>query len=376
MNPLKSILNQIFGSFSGGEKSVVGIDIGSSFIKIVQLRKKGERAVLETYGSISLGPYDNTTAGHVTNLSLDKIVSALSDLIKESNVTTKISALTMSSNASLIFVIRLPGSVDLAKLSSIVPIEARKYIPVPIDEVSLDWFLVPKDSDFSRDFSSQSKSGDLKAEESEILVTATHSDAVKKYQDIVSKAGLQAEDFEIEVFSDARSSLKHELSSVAILNIGASKTRLAILERGVVKSFHIINRGSMDMTNEIMISLGVSFEKAEELKTQNHKSSSDDKSDDISEIIKPTLDYIFSETANSIFSYEKNHNKTVSRVILSGGGSLMKGIESVALSKLNIDVSLSDPFSKIEAPPFLSETLKEIGPQFSIALGVALRKLS
>jgi len=373
MNPFKAILDQIMGSLQKSPESVVGIDIGSCFIKVVQIRKKGSKAVLETYGSLALGPYDNQPDGSATNLSVEKISEALLDLIKEANVSTKNVAVAMSSSASLIFILKIPGIVDEGKLPSIVPLEARKYIPVPIDEVSLDWFLVPKDSyDSQSSLYEKSKGG--KVEENEVLVTATHLDTIKKYQDIVSKSGLSAEDFEIEIFSNARASLKRDLLSVALLDIGALRTRLSIMERGVVKSFHIINRGSVDMTNEIMRALGVSFEKAEEMKIKN-VIQNDKNNRDVLSIVRPSLDFIFSEAGNAILVYEKSCGKTVSKAILSGGGSLMPSMMDFASAKFNFEVILSDPFSKVEAPVFLSEVLKNIGPQFGVALGMALRKI-
>lgn len=374
MNPFKAILDQIIGSLQKSPESVVGIDIGSCFIKVVQVRKKGAKAVLETYGSIALGPYDDLPDGGVTNLSVEKISEALLALMKEANVSTKNAALAMSSSASLIFILRIPGIVDEGKLPSIVPLEARKYIPVPIDEVSLDWFLVPKDS-YDSQSSLYERSKDSTPDENEVLVTATHLDTVKKYQDIVLKSSLASSLFEIEVFSNARASLKHDLLSVALIDIGALRTRLSIMERGVVKSFHIINRGSADMTNEIMRALGVTFEKAEEMKIRN--TIKDDKENrDLVSIVRPSLDYIFSEASNAILAYEKSCGKTVSKAILSGGGSMMSGMTDFASAKFNFEVVLSDPFSKVESPAFLSEVLKNIGPQFGIALGMALRKLS
>ena len=131
------------GGSSGGD-SAVGVDIGSSAIKVVEIKRKGGKAVLETYGAIALGPYSDLGAGAVTNLPAEKIVLALKEVLKQSGVTSSSLALSVPIQSSLIFTIELPTQMGDAQIASIVPTEARKYIPVPITEVSIDYFILPK----------------------------------------------------------------------------------------------------------------------------------------------------------------------------------------------------------------------------------------
>src|SRR3989338_6707194 len=126
--------------FSKGTPVALCIDIGSSAIKIVQLKKKNSQAVLETYGELSLGPYANLGIGQAVSLPMDKIAQALGDLMKERevNVTTKKCGISIPFASSLMSVIEMP-EVSPKQLSVMIPLEARKYIPVPISEVTLDW---------------------------------------------------------------------------------------------------------------------------------------------------------------------------------------------------------------------------------------------
>ena len=117
------------------------MDIGSSSIKVVQLRREKGRVILETYGAISLGPYAGVEIGRATALGADKISEALKDVIREANVTTTDAAISIPYSSSLGSIIKLPATVE-KQLAQVVPIEARKYIPVPINEVLLDWFVV------------------------------------------------------------------------------------------------------------------------------------------------------------------------------------------------------------------------------------------
>ena len=145
---MNNFLTKLISGFglggSGGGDSAVGVDIGSSAIKVVEIKRKGGKAVLETYGAIALGPYADLEAGHVTNLPVEKVVLALQEVLKQSDVTSKSLALSIPIQSSLIFTLELPAQIGDAEIAAIIPTEARKYIPVPITEVSIDYFILPK----------------------------------------------------------------------------------------------------------------------------------------------------------------------------------------------------------------------------------------
>ncbi len=135
--------------FAKETHSVLGIDIGSSSIKIVQLRREKGRAILETYGAIALGPYGNVEIGRSTQLPVEKVVEALKDLLKEANATTSDASLAIPYTSSLVSVIKLPAAVE-NKLDQVMPLEARKYIPIPISEVQLDYQVVGGEGDATK----------------------------------------------------------------------------------------------------------------------------------------------------------------------------------------------------------------------------------
>jgi len=363
-------LSNIFGADKSSKDSLV-IDIGSSAIKVVQLKKENGKAVLETYGVLSLGPYGETEIGSVTNLKTESIAQALIDVMKESNVTTKSASISIPSLSSLIFTISLPSKVDESQLPKIIPTEARKYIPVPISEVTLDWFVIPEEVEsFENDKNNISTTKD----KIEVLVVAIHNEILTKYQDILQKTDLHSDSFEMEIFSNIRSSFNHDLAPVLLIDFGASKTKISIVETGIVRVFHVVNRGSQDISRNISQSLNISFEEAEKLK---RSVGLDPKVDPKAEkIIRLVIDYIFSDINSVVLSYKKKYNKNISKVILVGGGSLLKGLLDYTKENFKIDVVYANPFSKTEAPAFLEPILKVSGPEFSVALGLALRQLS
>ncbi len=394
-NSLKKIISDgisnLSGIFSSSKSSntALGIDIGSSTIKVVQLKKRNGKAVLDTYGAISLGPYGKQDLGSVTNLPTEDIVKALVDVMRESNITTKTAVIAIPSSSSLIFTISLPGNLSDSQLASIIPIEARKYIPVNISEVTLDWFIIPSESnyyednlitvdlnkkDFSLGDSKEKKDEPVVEAKIEVLVVAIHNDIMTRYQDVLTKTAIHTDSYEMEIFSNIRSVLGHDTMPVLLMDFGASKTKLSIIDGGVVRVFHIVNRGSQDLTKNVAQSLGITFEEAEKLKRIVGLDS--DNNADVARIIQTSVDYIFSDTNSIVLAYEKKYNKIISKVVLIGGGSLLRGLVDQAVKSLHAEVSLGDPFLKTEAPAFLVPILKNSGPEFAVAIGCALRQLS
>lgn len=364
-NFLTNILNR-------QSQSVLGIDIGSSSIKMVQLSRKNGHPVLETYGELALGPYGGKGVGESTNLPLEKVIEAVGDMLKEKevNITTRTCGLAIPFSSSLMVVIEMP-LMTKGQLDQMVPIEARKYVPVPISEVTLDWYIIPKDKTEEPETQANGPVGVSKIE---VLVVALHNDTINRYKEIVTKSSLDAGFFEIEIFSTMRSILDQEITPVLIIDMGATTTKLYIVEKGILRSSHMINRGSQNITNELSKSLGISLEDAEYLKREKGIMG-EINGIQIKNIVTITLGYIFSEANQILLAFQKKYNKNISKVVLVGGGSALKGIADVAKESFQTEVVAGDPFGKVVAPAFLEKVLRDTGPEFAVAVGVALRRL-
>ncbi len=373
-NPFKNLFSNTTNLFGGGSGDrAVGIDIGSSSIKVVEIKRKAGKAILETYGAIALGPYADLEVGRVTNLPAEKIIEALQEVLKQSGVTTTAAALSIPVQSSLIFTIELPSQVKEDEMRSIISTEARKYIPVPITEVSLDYFISPKkEASFEEINNPEMRSTPV--DKTKVLVVATQNDVVSKYRSIVSSCKLITSFFEIEIFSSIRANFEHELSLVLLIDFGASRTKLSLVEFGMVKSYHTISRGGADITDSISKSLSIPFGEAEKMKKEfGLFGNPAEKS--LAEIIQIHIDYIFSETNNVLLGYEKKYNQTISKVIFTGGGSLLKGLKEIAANNFQAEIENGRPFSKVSAPAFLEKVFDAVGPEFAVAIGLALRKL-
>ncbi len=361
-----SFIDSLFGK---KEKSVLGVDIGSSSLKVVQLRKERGQAVLETYGELSLGPYGGGEVGQATNLSAEQVTETLLDLLREAKVTTKHCGVSIPYARSLLTLVELPYRADPKEQKTVIELEARKYIPVPIAEVQLDWFIVPaRDPSQSREESA----GGMAASGGKVnvLLVAVHNDELTLLQNIVKGAGLSASFYEIEIFSTIRAVVPEPVKPVMVLDVGAASTKAYVVEHGVVAISHAISAGSQDITRAISISGNVSIAAAEALKKREGLG-------DGGAFGSPELVFsrIFAEARRVLMQYETEHKKSVASIILTGGGGVTKELGAYAKNVFSIDVQVADPFAKTEAPAFMRPVLAEIGPEFAVAVGLALREL-
>ncbi len=366
-------LKNLLTSMTSGDGSVIGIDIGSAYLKVVQLRRKAGKAILETYGELALGPYAGLEVGRATKLPPDKLSEALRDIMREAHVTTTKGAAAIPFASSLVTIIDMPP-IEEKDLSVAVPIEARKYIPVPISEVNLDWWIIPKDpmSGVPGAPTEAPASVSDKSEFVQVLITAVHNETMTRFQDAVRGSGVEASFFEIELFSSIRALFPQDMEAHAVLDLGAGETKLYVIDRGLLRLSHSINHGAQDMTFALSRSLNVSVEEAEKLKRANGLNTGEP---GVSDSLRGMLDFVFSETHRGLKSFERRYGRKVNDIILAGGGANLLGLAEFTQEAFSVPVSRANPFTHVEAPAFLDEVLKSVGPEFTVALGIAFRKL-
>jgi len=373
---------RLFSALQSSDASVVGVDVGSAYIKVVQLRRKKGKAVLETYGSLALGPYAGVEIGRATRLPAERLAEALRDLMREAHVTTKQAAFAIPFSSSLVTPIEM-RVLDPKELATAVPIEARKYVPVPISEVNLDWWIIPDEP--PRVTSEVLQNGGGNATQTEtasgagtmpqtmhILIAAIHNEATNRFQSLARASGLESSFFEIELFSTVRALFPQDLEPHAVLDLGAGETKLYIVDRGLPRLSHIISHGAQDITLALSRSLGITVEEAERLKREQGLGSGRQEE---SASLNALLNVVFSEANRVLGSFERRFGRRVRSMALSGGGANLKGVQAVAEQSSPVAVERANPFAQVEAPAFLDEVLKVAGPEFTVAIGVAFRKL-
>lgn len=361
----KKILGNLQMAFKD-KQSVLGVDIGSSSIKVVQLRKEKERAILETYGEVATGPYAGLKISQNAKLAEDKAAEAIRDVIRESNAKAKTARVAIPLKSSFVKIISLPIA-EGKNIADIITMEAKRHIPVPVSEVTLDWWVIPKAVE-------DEENGKSAPVGTDVLLVAIHNDVVNEYKKIISKAGIADAAYEVESFSLIRSAISRGSSTIAVIDIGSSSSKMAVVDYGVMKSSHLVGKGSHDITLAISQSLGVDFAKAEDMKREIGLSDLPEHQEIVS-VMEPILDYIFHEAGIFLRNFQSRYGRSVNKVVFTGSGSLLKGMTNLGVKRLTVEVEYADPFGKTEHPVFLSGALKEIGPNFSVAAGLALGEL-
>lgn len=349
--------------FLAKDKSVLGIDVGTSSLKIIQVRKDKERAVLETYGELSTSAYGGGEAGRATLLMDEKVSQMIVDLKKEAGATARHSIISIPLRYTFVTVIDMPALSE-SELAEAIPYEARRYIPIALSDVVLDWWRIPDE---------EAVAG-TKKQRAFVLLSAVQREVVEKYNRILTDAELQISGFEIEVFSAVRALGSRLHGAYMLFDIGALSTKISVVDRGIIRAVHHVDRASQAFSLAISQSLGIDFKRAEVMKHDIGISQRPEAAG-IRHTITPLLDSIFDEADRLRTTYRRKTGVTIDKVILLGGGSLMPGIVDYAIEKMGIEVLLANPFHQLEYPVFLQPKLKTIAPSFSVATGLALRAL-
>ena len=350
------------------ESGFLGIDIGSSSIKVVQLKKEKERAILQTYGELSISGYaDNGEVGKAFVVVDTKLSDALKDVLREAQITVKKAVVSIPLKNSFLTTMEMPLLSD-QEMKEAIPYEARKYVPIPLSEAMIDWWIMPP---MSMD-SAASSIGSPKRDFVSVFLAAVPKEVVEKYESILKKVGLEISGFEIEVFSFARSAIKRDLGSVLLIDLGASSMRLIIADGGSVRATHNVERGSQELSIALAQSLGINFDRAELLKRESgivHRPETEG----VVSVLEPLVDFFASEGERFLLDWKRKGGRPISRVVLGGGGALLKGIVDVMIKRYGVEAEIADPFSKVVYPAFLEPSLMDIGATFTNAIGLALR---
>lgn len=340
-------------------QGVIGVDVGSSSIKIVQLHDNKGVVTLDTYGELQLGPYDNTDIGRAVRLPVNKLVQAFIDILREASASARQVSVAISYNASFSTIITVTES-DPERITAMIPVEARKYVPVPLSDITIDWFPVVSNPEQKK---------------TQILLAAIHNESLTRYDAMIEGANLARIAQEMELFSSIRTVINEEDKVVAIVDVGAGSTKLSIIHNGTIRKLHSVLMNGTDLTTAISRIKKIDFKTAEEQKRAKGLAIVVDEPE-LEKAFTTSLERGLREIHAVIQKHEVSEGVTIEKVILSGGGSLLKGFLPYVQDTLSHPVVLADPFSKVAYPAFLEDTLREAGPSFAVAVGAALRGLT
>ncbi len=347
----------------------LGIDIGTASIKIVELRKKTNRFVLDNYGLFELRGIKTGSSGEnmpllgqsILRLPDEEIVWGIKEVIKRASMKSKDVVASIPSFSTFSTVIEMPY-VSEQDLEKVVPFEAKKHIPIPLDEVVLDWSII-----------GNSNQGPQKTPliNVDVFLAAVPKQETARYRKIIASAGLNLIALELENSALIRALLGNDLGSTAIINIGGRSTSIVIVDGGYERVGHNYEIGGFEITKSIARSLNISLERAEELKKKFGLKQSDENI--INEAMISLVDMMVFETKKTITNYEASKNLKVSRTLLVGGLTNMPSFVNYFKDKLGREIFVGNALSRVVYSNLLNPIIKDIASIFAVSIGLAMR---
>jgi len=336
-------------------KNYVGIDIGSTSIKIVELEQAGSGARLVNYG------FSETTKFIPSNWHENEKLTAniINEIYKKANIKSRSAVAALPTFSVFSSILNLPN-VSKKELASSVHWEAKKVIPLPLEEMILDWKIIKNEKDKSN---------------IKVLLTGAPKSLVKKYINIFKEAQINLMSLETETFSLIRSLIGNDKSTIMMVEIGANTTDVSIVDNGIPMLNRSIDIGGMTITKAIAKNLNISLEKAEQFKYDLGISSMNSDIDVVPKTIIDTIEPIINEIKYAVNLFQTKDKKNTEKIILSGGSVMLPNLANYLSKILDINVIVGDPWSRISYPEDLKPLLHEIGPRLSVAIGLAMREI-
>lgn len=349
------------GLFSSSDDSLyLGIDIGDSSLKMVELKKKNKKIYLSNYAFSENVSGVNFTKIENVNYLAQAILKVKAEAgIKARRVTVSLPTFSVFSS-----IISLPPT-ERKNMDAAVAEEAKKVIPLPLEEMILDWKLVPDSGD------AEGKDG------MRVFLTGSPKKLVRRYIEIFRLAKLDLASLETETFSLVRALMGNDPSTVMIVEIGANSTDLSVVQ----ESIPVLNRSleicGNTVTTALADKLGLSFAQAEQFKFDLSASLSDSSKEELPQLIIKTLAPVIHEIEYMReFFQGTGKGKKIEKIILSGGGALLMNLADYLSRHLNLQVVIGDPFNRLVYPAEMKPIISEVGPKLAVAAGLALREIA
>lgn len=364
------------------QQRYLGIDIGTSSIKIVELSKVQDTFRLENYGEIKFSEKEAPMEVYQQSplKMLDEDVAALlKKIMTDMNISATQAAFALPVFSSFSTIIELPP-MPKEDMEKAIQFEARQYVPIPISEVSIDSLVIGEEKKkHDEQKSPLGKEGDLQVQQKmkkkhlEVLLVAVPNEIKKKYQHIAELAKLELVALEMETFPMARALLKGDHSISIIVDIGARSTDICIVDEGFVRISHNLEFSGVDITKAYSAFTGADFVDAELKKKVIGLNLTPGQLSEAKELTG-VVDGIIGETERIIHSYFNKTGRQVQQVVLAGGVSRMPGFKERFNEQLSLSITIGNPFDGLVYPKELTKTLNDIGPTFAVAVGLAMRR--
>ncbi|MBU1196277.1 MAG: type IV pilus assembly protein PilM [Proteobacteria bacterium] len=346
----------------GKKDHLVGLDIGSSFIKLAELKDTGKGLSLHKFGMARIKP-GLIVEGRVVDM--ETLADKIKALFKSQKIREKNVAISTGGHSVVIKTINMAKRSE-KELHDAIHSEAEQYIPYDIDDVNIDYQILGE-SEFS-------------PEQINVLLVAVKKDLVAEYIELIHMAGLNPRIIDVDTFAlqNTYEILPYESHEkvTLLVDIGASKTSLNILKAKASLMMRDTVSGTNQFLEEVANSFDISMEEAEQ--AINGETGDLANHEKIQEIGLKIAQLWCSEICEVVNTYQSSSNdEVVEKIILCGGGVFLDGLKDCLLSELEADVSVINPFEAliVNENKFPDSFITKAGPLASIAIGLALRRV-
>lgn len=343
-------------------KKYLGIDIGSSSIKLALVSVSGKKKKLENYLAFHLPlSSQKMRTFQPENLLLlsEDTAQLLQALLKRAKIKERKAIFSIPDFSTFFTTFSLPPMTQ-SEIPQAVEFEARHHIPIPLTEVTFDWQVIEKE---------ETSASGVKLK---VLLVAVPNSVLKNYQRMAGLAGLEIAGMEAEVFGCIRSSApsgKLEYAPVCLVDIGWQSTTVSIVENKKLRQSFSFDFSNQGLSKELSIALQISFQEAEDLKK---RFGLDPQREDVAKVLTNRVEILASEIEKVCDNFFQAEGKRVAGLVLTGGAALMFGLKEYLSARLKKEIQVANPFSGLSYPKALEKRLKDLGPIFPVALGTAM----
>ncbi|MBI5047323.1 MAG: type IV pilus assembly protein PilM [Deltaproteobacteria bacterium] len=341
---------------------VIGLDIGSNSVKIIQLAPAKKRWKLVNIGISQLPPEAIVDGSIIDSMT---VISVVKELIANQGIKVKNCVSALTGHSVIIKKVNLPVMSE-AELAESIQWEAEQYIPFPITDVNIDFQILGTDTEGR---------GQM-----EVMLVAVKKDVINDYTNVIKESGLvpviiDVDSFALENMFEMNYSVAPN-ENIAIVNIGATITSINILRGGITIFTRAIPAGGNQFTEEIQKALGISFKDAETLKLGGSVSGIDAK--DVPQVVERVSGNVALEVKRSIdFFLGGAPGMFISKIYLGGGCAKTKTLPAIIQERTAIPVEMMNPFTNIEcsSKKFAMDYIKDVAPSFGVGVGLAMRRV-
>lgn len=342
------------------KKHLVGLDIGSSAVKVADVAETKRGARLKKIGKTDIA-HGAIEDGIVKRP--DEIVDSIRQLFKANKIKEHNVAISIGGYSVIVKKIDVP-TMAAAQLQDTIRSEAEQYIPFDINDINLDYQILGENENNPNLMS--------------VLLVAAKKEMIGEYIDIVQMAGLTPRIIDIDAFalqSIFEANYKLQDENIALIDVGNSKTSINIMKDNSSAFMRDVSLGCNQIDKKISSAIGCSIEEAEQIK----RGDKTDKisAQDLQEIISSVISEWSSEIQRAFdFFYSTYPDDHINRIVLSGGGANIKEFHHLLSSAMSAEIETINPFKNVYVDDsFDAKHIKQISSQSAICMGLAMRKV-